>query len=133
MATKKTETADLKNVQSINFTYQGKTYTLEFNRDTTLALLDEMEDMGFHFGQDSFVEAADKNPVKYMRVLNLMFHKAFEMHHPNIDSRLVDEMLDKLDKTSFWEVLFALVEKPINSLTGEGETKAGEIKWEVVR
>ena len=129
----KEKSIDLNGIQSIDFEYKGVVYTLEFNRKTTLEFLDEMKALDIPFGQNN-IESIENDPIKYARVLDLMFRKAFEMHHADIDDSLVDEILDRIDKTQFWDVLFALMEKPINSLTdSEEKKKAGEIKWKVIR
>lgn len=129
----KEKSIDLNGIQSIDFEYKGVVYTLEFNRKTTLEFLDEMKALGIPFDQNN-IESIENDPIKYVRVLDLMFRKAFEMHHADIDDSLVDEILDRIDKTQFWDVLFALMEKPINSLTdSEEKKKAGEIKWKVIR
>lgn len=129
----KEKSIDLNGIQSIDFEYKGVVYTLEFNRKTTLEFLDEMKALDIPFGQNN-IESIENDPIKYVRVLDLMFRKAFEMHHADIDDSLVDEILDRIDKTQFWDVLFALMEKPINSLTdSEEKKKAGEIKWKVIR
>ncbi len=101
----------------ITFTYDGKDYTLEFNRRT----VKQMETEGFVAR-----ELADKPNT----VVPMLISGAFKMHHPFMKQKDVEEIWDSLpDKYSLLEELVEMYNEPVEALMNE-PTK-GNVVWTV--
>lgn len=102
--------------KTIDLNYKGKTYTLEYTRSS----IRRMERDGFD------TSSADANPMTAVYVL---FKGAFYAHHRNIDSKVVDDIFDKLDNLHEWADDLLDMYKDTFEPTNEGEEDdgAGEI------
>lgn len=104
--------------KSISFEYEGKEYTLEFNRKS----VERMERMGF---------IAEEITQKPLTSLPMLFHGAFYMHHKGVTRDLTDKILESVEKVS--DLIGKLAEmynEPIMALIGdEDNSKAKNVKW----
>lgn len=103
--------------KTINFTVDGKTYTLAFTRETVIAT----ENMGFVLGDIL---------SKPISSLTYLWRGAFLEHHDSLTIAEVDKLLEKIDKKNLLDALIDLYNAPINSLLDEGNSK-NAIKWTV--
>ena len=102
--------------KQITFEFEGKGYTLEFTRSTVR----RMERNGFD------VSAGESRP---MSIVYDLFAGAFQAHHRNIDSRLIDRMFDGLTDLDGWaNDLIEMYQEPFTSMTDAGEIKR-ERSW----
>ena len=106
--------------KKIKFTYNDKSYTLEYNRDSVRML----EKQGFRVDQ---IEAQPET------MITMLFAGAFIMHHKNIvsNTKLIDEMFRKFPKRD--ELIARLAEmyqEPVLALFDEPEEDEGNIQWE---
>lgn len=100
--------------KQINFTYEGKDYTLEYTRRS----IEKMEQRGFKLS-----EVTDK-PVS---TLPLLFAGAFLAHHPSEKMEVINAIFDEFDnKDDLLQKLGQMYNDPIRSMT-ESE---GKVKWE---
>ena len=113
--------------KTIDITYKGVSYTLEFSRRSLDVLFNKL-----------CFTPSDSAVVQLVQLPKL-FRGAFFMHHPRVEQRTVDELYDALVKqhgTStlltkltelYYEPLSAMLEEPEN---GGGEKNAElEISW----
>ena len=104
---------------SISFEYEGKKYTLEFDRRTVIAL----ENKGFA------VNKVDSQPIKN---LYLLWEGAFEKHHSNVAVEKRDEILSALgDKESLISTLVQMYSEPAMILVDNDEDETKKVKWEI--
>lgn len=97
--------------------YDGKEYTLEFNRKS----IQEMERSGF---------IASEIGDKPMTTLPALFAGAFRMHHRFVDKRVIDEMLYNIEnKEEFISRLAELYNEPLLALVDEPEESEGNATW----
>jgi hypothetical protein len=101
--------------KTLNFTIDGKAYTLAYTRNTVIAT----ENMGF-----SISEIANK-PIKSLTTL---WRGAFLAHHSSLTVAEVDEIFDKVDKVGLLDALIELYKAPVESLFDEENSK-NAIKW----
>lgn len=104
----------------INLTYNGETYTLEYDRMSVKLL----EANGFKI--DEFLE-------KPMSNIELAFAGAFVKNHKKISQTVVDEIYSKTpDKKGLVVRLQAMISECYDSLLEEPKDDEGNATWEVV-
>ena len=103
--------------KQINFTYEGKDYTLEFTRRT----IKQMEDEGF------VARNIDDRP---MTLLPALFAGAFKAHHRFVKPEVIDEIYANMpNKDKLIEKLAEMYNEPIISLMQEPEDTAKNVDW----
>lgn len=103
--------------KQLNFTYDGKDYTLEFTRRTVA----EMEKKGF---------IASDITEKPMTTLPALFAGAFLAHHRFVKGDVIDNIYSKLTKKE--DLIGKLAEmynEPILTLVEEPEEAEGNLDW----
>lgn len=101
--------------KTINLTYEGTAYTLEFTRKT----IQTMEKNGFLISEIT---------EKPMSTLPVLFAGAFLAHHRNVKSETIDDIFAALsDKEGFIEKLAEMYSEPIEALMDDFE---GNLTWE---
>ena len=104
--------------KTINFTYDGRDYTLEFTRNS----IKEMERDGFNIRDLS---------SKPTFTVELMFAGAFKAHHRFVKPDVIDAIYKELtDKEKLIIKLVEMYEETILTLLGENEENAGNVQWE---
>lgn len=104
--------------KQINFDYEGKSYTLEFNRKS----VETMEKQGF---------VASDIKEKPMLTLPALFSGAFLAHHRFMKTEVIDEIYSKF--TNRQELIGKLAEmynEPIMALIDEPEDAEGNVNWD---
>ena len=103
--------------KTINFTYEGKDYTLEFTRRT----IRQMEDEGF------VARNIDDRP---MTLLPALFAGAFKVHHRFVKQDTIDAIYANMpNKDKLIEKLAEMYNEPILSLMEEPEDTAKNVDW----
>ena len=103
--------------KTINFTYEGKDYTLEFTRRT----IRQMEDEGF------IARDIDNRP---MTLLPALFAGAFKAHHKFVKQETIDAIYANMpNKDKLIEKLAEMYNEPIMSLMTEPEDTAKNVDW----
>lgn len=103
--------------KTINFTYEGKDYTLEFTRRT----IRQMEDEGF------VARNIDDRP---MTLLPALFAGAFKAHHRFVKQDVIDSIFANMpNKDKLIEKLAEMYNEPILSLMEEPEDTAKNVDW----
>lgn len=103
--------------KQLNFTYDGKDYTLEFTRRTVA----EMEKKGF---------IASDITEKPMTTLPALFAGAFLAHHRFVKEDVINDIYSKLTKKE--DLIGKLAEmynEPILALVEEPEKAEGNLDW----
>lgn len=103
--------------KQLNFTYNGKDYTLEYTRRTVT----EMEKKGF---------IASEITDKPMTTLPALFAGAFLAHHRFVKGDVIDNIYSKLTKKE--DLIGKLAEmynEPILTLVEEPEEAEGNLDW----
>ena len=103
--------------KQLNFTYDGKDYTLEFTRRTVA----EMEKKGF---------IASDITEKSMTTLPALFAGAFLAHHRFVKEDIINDIYSKLTKKE--DLIGKLAEmynEPILALVEEPEKAEGNLDW----
>lgn len=103
--------------KQLNFTYDGKDYTLEFTRRTVA----EMEKKGF---------IASDITEKPMTTLPALFAGAFLAHHRFVKEDIINDIFSKLTKKE--DLIGKLAEmynEPILALVEEPEKAEGNLDW----
>ncbi len=103
--------------KQLNFTYDGKDYTLEFTRRTVA----EMEKKGF---------IASDITDKPMTTLPALFAGAFLAHHRFVKEDIINDIYSKLTKKE--DLIGKLAEmynEPILALVEEPEKAEGNLDW----
>ena len=104
--------------KQIVITYEGKDYTLEFNRKTVR----QMEAAGF---------VIDTN--KPATMVTELFKGAFNMHHRRIEPSLVEEIWDaQKKKDELLSTLISMYAEPISALMDEEEAEDDTPTWKVL-
>lgn len=102
--------------KKIEFEYNEKTYTLEFNRRS----IEKMEQAGFD------IETATSKP---MSTIPKLFEGAFLMHHPYCKAETIDEIFNLFtDKQGLFTALVEMYAEPLESLV-EDSTSKNAIVW----
>ena len=103
--------------KTINFTSEGKDYTLEFTRRT----IRQMEDEGF------VARNIDDRP---MTLLPALFAGAFKAHHRFVKQDTIDAIYANMpNKDKLIEKLAEMYNEPILSLMEEPEDTAKNVDW----
>lgn len=103
--------------KQLNFTYDGKEYTLEFTRRTVA----EMEKKGF---------IASDVTEKPMTTLPALFAGAFLAHHRFVKEDIINDIYSKLTKKEdLIGKLSEMYNEPILSLVEEPEKAEGNLDW----
>lgn len=104
--------------KTINFTYEDKQYTLEFNRSTIMAL----ERGGFKIAD---IES------KPMSTLPKLFFGAFEVHHSGVKQSKREEIYEHMtNKSDLIEKLALMYQDVLESLVDEpDENDSKNIQW----
>lgn len=103
--------------KTIQFTYEGTDYTLEFTRRT----VGEMERDGFRIS-----EIGDKP----MTLLPQFFAGSFRAHHRNVKQSTIDSIYGRLpDKAMLLEKLVEMYNEPLATLTDEPEDESKKVEW----
>ena len=101
--------------KTINFTYEDKDYTLEYNRNS----IRQMEQRGL---------VPEDIVTKPMTILPDLFAGAFIKNHPTIKRAKIDEIFKLMnDKTALVESLIELYNDPIEALLEE--PTEGNVAW----
>lgn len=113
--------------KKIELTYNGKQYTLEFNRRTVLKLEKALRADGINLVEMTENENEKANPLELVSIVDTVFTYAFKMHHPNVTQDVIDTIFEKMgNKEQLSGVLFEIMTAPINALA---DNKEGEITW----
>ncbi|CDC05075.1 putative uncharacterized protein [[Clostridium] leptum CAG:27] len=103
--------------KQLNFTYDGKDYTLEFTRRTVA----EMEKKGF---------IASDITEKPMTTLPALFAGAFLAHHRFVKEDIINDIYSKLTKKEdLIGKLSEMYNEPILALVEEPEKAEGNLDW----
>lgn len=106
--------------KKIEFSYEGKEYVLEYNREAIAFI----ERQGF-----SVNELASKP----MLMLPLAFSGLFFKNHKSITQKEIDKIYDKFnDKGKLITTLSEMLTETYNSLQADPEEKEGNIDWKIV-
>lgn len=110
--------SDIKQVNQINFDYNGKHYCLEYNRES----VKRMEAAGFKPGESGTAPLLE---------LDMLWAGAFYKNHRKTSSRIIEEILEKMkDKVKLLEALRTMVSETYNSLMDEDEEgDEGNVEW----
>lgn len=105
--------------KTINFTIDGKAYTLEFTRNTVIAT----ENMGFSLGK------IGDQPIGMLMIL---WRGAFLANHDTLTLGEVEVLFDKIDKTGLLDALIDLYKAPIDSLFDKDEENSkNAVAWTI--
>lgn len=105
--------------KTLNFTIDGKAYTLEFTRNTVI----DTERMGF-----SLNKIGDQ-PVGMTEIL---WKGAFLAHHDTLTIGEVEALYDKIKKVGLLDALIDLYRAPIESLFEEDkENSKNVVEWTI--
>lgn len=103
--------------KTIEFSYEGKDYTLEYTKRTVM----QMEAEGF------VVQDIDRKP---MTILPAMFAGAFKAHHRWIKQEEIDKIYAHMpDKEKLVAALAEMYNEPIIGLMDEPESTEGNVDW----
>lgn len=103
----------------INFSYQGKDYTLEYDRKTVKL----MERRGFN------VNELDAKPLT---LLPQLFWGAFQKHHKGITQEITDEILMRFtNRDDLFGKLSEMYADPVTVLFDEPDENEGNVNWDV--
>ena len=103
----------------INITYENRTYTLEFTRESVRT----MESMGF-IADELFTKPALRIPE--------LFYGAFAAHHRGIKRKDVDRMFNGLQgRSDLIQKLVEMYRDTLNTLMDEPEGAEGNVTWTV--
>lgn len=103
--------------KTINFTFEGTDYTLEYTRASVAAL----EKQGFNIGDIS---------DKPLTTLPAFFAGAFLAHHRFVKREVIDRIFEKM--TNKMDLVMRLAEmynEPIEALVDEPEESEGNLTW----
>ena len=107
--------AETKQVNQINFDYNGKHYCLEYNREA----VKRMEAAGFKPGESGTTPLIE---------LDMLWAGAFYKNHRRESSNVIEKLLDKMkDKEKLLEALRGMVAETYNSLMDENDE--GNVEW----
>lgn len=107
--------------KKITIPYNGKTYTLEYNRRIAAT----MEKQGFNIN-----ELGDKPAT----MIPLLFHGAFLMHHSNTKGETKEKIYDGLkNRSKLVQALAEMYAEAYNTLFDDGEDEGdeGNPGWEM--
>ena len=103
----------------INITYENRTYTLEYTRETVRT----MESMGF-IADELFTKPALRIPE--------LFYGAFAAHHRGIKRKDVDRMFNGLQgRAELIQKLVEMYRDTLSTLMDEPDGVEGNVTWTV--
>lgn len=103
--------------KKINFTFEGKDYTLEFDRESVKRL----EGIGFN------IDAIDTKPAT---MIPLFFRGSFFKNHSNTKPKVIEEIFDSIgDREMLISTLVEMYVETLQSLIGDSDEKG--VKWTV--
>lgn len=103
--------------KTINFTFEGTEYTLEFTRKS----IETMERQGFVVS-----DIGDKP----MSTLPTLFAGAFLAHHRFVKKEVIDSIFEKLtNKQEFIQKLAEMYSEPLEALMDEPKESEGNLTW----
>lgn len=103
--------------KELNFTYEGKDYTLGFSKNT----IRQMESNGF---------VANEINDKPATVLPDLFAGAFLLHHRFVKPEVIEAIYAKLpDKDKLIKALGEMFSEPIEDLMAEPENPKENVSW----
>lgn len=103
--------------KTLQFSYNGKEYTLEFTRDSVRT----MERQGFN---------ANELMDKPMTMLPDLFAGAFIAHHPYAKRKLISEIFEHIkNKTELIGKLVEMYNEPLATLMEDNEDDEGNVEW----
>lgn len=106
-----------KQAKTLQFTYDGKDYTLEYTRKTVT----EMEKKGF---------IASEVEAKPMSTLPALFEGAFLAHHRFEKKEVIDKIFSAMtNKEELIGKLAEMYNEPIMALVEEPEQSEGNVDW----
>ena len=106
-----------KNVNQINFDYNGKHYCLEYTREA----VKRMEAAGFK---------PCESGVTPLIELDMLWAGAFYKNHRKESSRVIEAILDKMkDKDKLLEALRTMVAETYNSLMDDEGDEGNVVEW----
>ena len=106
--------------KKIEFDYEGKHYTLEYNRNS-VAL---MERQGF------CIEEFTKKP---MLMLPLAFEGLFYKNHKMVSREIIEKIYDKMkSKDTLIKTIAEMLSETYTSLQSEPTEKEGNIEWKIL-
>lgn len=106
--------AENKNVNQINFDYNGKHYCLEYSREA----VKRMEAAGFKPGESGATPLIE---------LDMLWAGAFYKNHRNVSSKVIEDLLDKMThKLKLLETLRSMVAETYTSLMNEDISEGDE-------
>ena len=109
---------DIKPVNQINFSENGKHYCLEFDRESIL----RMEGAGFKPGESGLAPALE---------LNYLWAGAFYKNHRNVSSNLIEKLLEsRTNKRKLLDKLRDMVSETYNSMFDDDSGDEGNANWE---
>ena len=103
--------------KTMNFTIEGKAYTLSFTRNTVIAT----ERAGFNY---------DSITTRPIDMLTTLWRGAFLAHHATLTTDFIDSLLEKVDTNGILDALLELYRAPIESLFDEENSK-NVVKWTI--
>ena len=108
-----------KNVaKTITFTYEGKEYTLEYNRRTVRT----MEQKGFE------VDSLGSKPVTMIPIL---FWEAFQAHRKGTPLETTEEIWKHLNnRDELVDKLITMYVETVDSLIDDNEEDEGNVSWD---
>ena len=106
--------------KKIEFTYDGKKYTLEYNREAIAFI----ERQGFAISELS---------TRPMLMLPLAFSGLFFKNHKTESQKTIDEIYDKFkDKSALISAISEMLSETYNTLQADPEDNEGNIEWKIV-
>lgn len=103
----------------INITYDNRTYTLEYTRES----IRTMESMGF-IADELFSKPALRIPE--------LFYGAFAVHHRGIKRKEVDKMFNGItNRSELIQKLAEMYRETLSTLVEESEGNEGNVTWTV--
>lgn len=106
--------------KKIEFDYDGKHYTLEYNRNS-VALI---EKQGF------CIEEFTKKP---MLMLPLAFEGLFYKNHKMVSREIIEKIYDKMqNKDILIKTIAEMLSETYTSLQSEPTEKEGNIEWKIL-
>lgn len=103
----------------IQITYENRTYTLEYTRESVRT----MESMGF-VADELFTKPALRIPE--------LFYGAFAVHHRGIKRKDVDKMFNGIaNRSELIQKLVEMYRDTLNTLMDEPEGAEGNVTWTV--
>lgn len=102
--------------KTVTFNYQGKDYTLEYNRDAII----KMEEQGF--------KVNEKAEDAQFTTVWLLFKGAFWKNHRDVSNDTVETILKAIsDKQKLYERLLEMIKEAYETISNDSES--GNVNW----